>query len=145
MSILTENVFSKLLTELRTITDFKPTENTYYAMLRRNGYVTYFQLGKNAYGGRLMSVLDPEDPFKNQDKIFGKYVQQVDKDPELKAQAEKLVQLGFLKIQDKKEEYKDITSTYNKALFPTPGDVPDVTQKYVDTGYDLHENTFQNR
>ena len=143
MSLLIESVLRKLLTELRTFTNFKPTDDVYYAMLRKNGYVSYFKMGTSQQGGYLMNPLDPEDPFKNRQKIFNKYVQQVDKDPELKASADKLVQLGFLKIKDQKEEYKDITSKYSKDVFPTPEDVPDVTQKYVETGYDSAENTLK--
>lgn len=143
MNILVESVFRKLLTELRTITDFRPTENVYYAMLRRNGYVTYFQLGKNASGGKQMAVMDPNDPFKNRNKILGQYVQKVEKDPELKADADKLVQLGFLQIKDQKEEFPKITSKFHNDLFPTPEDVPAVTQKYFDTGYDSAGNTLK--
>jgi hypothetical protein len=143
MNILAERVFRKLLTELRTITDFRPTDNVYYAMLRRNGYVTYFQLGKNARGGKQMAVMDPNDPFKNRNNILGQYVQKVEKDPKLKADADKLVQLGFLQIKDKKEEFPEITSKYHNDLFPTPADVPAVVQKYSDEGYDSAGNTLK--
>ena len=144
MEHLLEKVFRKLLTELRNITSGPPSANVYYAMQFKNGYVGYYDMKPEPNGGMILQPLDPADPNRFRNKIVGRYVQEVDENPELKAAAEELMRLGFVKIVDKKETYKDITSRYNKKLFPTPEDVPDVTQQYSEGTYDFRsDNTLK--
>lgn len=142
MEFLFEQVFRKLLTELRNIAGGAPNVDVYYAMQYANGYVGYYSLQDTKSGPSLVS-LDPNDPNRFLRQIDGRYVQEVEKNPEVKAAADELVKLGFMKVINKKEMYKDITSKYHKDLFPTPEDVPDVTQAYGQT-YDFRrENTLK--
>lgn len=140
MKLLVESVFQKLLTELRNIAGGVPSVDSYYAMQYRNGYVGYYDMKPGEGDGKYLQSLDPNDPNRFLRKLSGKYVQQVDSNPELKAAADELVKLGFLTITDKKETYKDITSKHNKDIFPTPDDVPDVTKVYSAGTYDFRDD-----
>ena len=143
MNVLFEKVFRNLLTELRNIAGGTPNVDVYYAMQYANGYVGYYSLQNTKNGLLELVPLDPNDPNRFLRQIDGRYVQEVEKNPEVKAAADELVKLGFMKVINKKEMYKDITSKYHKDLFPTPEDVPDVTQTYGQT-YDFRrENTLK--
>lgn len=144
MSFLVENVFQKLLIELRNIAGDVPTANTYYAMQYGNGYVGYYDLLPDTHGTKRLQSLDPNDPVPLKSKLIGAYVQKVDANPKLKAAADRLIDMGLLTIRDKKEEFKKITSEYNKDIFPTPDDVPDVTKVYSENQYDFRiDNTLK--
>jgi hypothetical protein len=140
MQYLAECVIKKLLTELRSLSSSAPSEEVYYARLFKGGYVSYYKMGTD---GESLLSLDLNDPISEIEKINGKYIQKVEANPELKDAAEKLVKMGLLKVIDIKETYKDITSTYNKDIFPTPDDVPDVTQRYTYTQYSSPELTIK--
>lgn len=142
MEHLLERIFRKLLTELRNVAGGPPPVDEYYARQYANGYIGYYKMDTSKGYANLVS-LDPNDPNGFLGKIVGKFVQQVEKDPDTKRAADELVKLGFVKVVNKEQKYKDITSKYNKELFPTPADVPDITPLY-EQNYDFRgDNTLK--
>lgn len=139
MQQVIEHVMRKLLTELRNVAGGIPSVDTYFARQYANGYVGYYKLNDNGHGSKKLVALDSADPYRFFDDIVGRYIQEIAKDPKKQMAADELIRLGVLFIQDRKEEIKEFTWKYHKDIFPTPQDIPDVSQQY-NYNYDHREN-----
>ena len=147
MQSLIEKVMGRLLTELRNIAGNAPSNDTYYAMQYKGGYVGYYDLIPDKNGYVQLKSIDPNDPNRYFGSVSSNYVAAVETDPVLKKAADKLVQLGIIFIKDENfDRNKDITWKYTRELqklYPKFEDMPDMLQRYA-FNYDYRtDNTLK--